>query len=139
MNPSSTCLINNTWCFEILLTYNPTYINMELNICNLGGQDFVTSNFLNITKLNMILGPYLNFPLFGQEAIDTTNRGSEVWFPSSNNNHLSSAIYKFLNNKNMKSFILWLAKTLDIMHGSQSKIFLFWDLSRVRLWYFACS
>ena len=72
-----------------------------MNLDNLQIADFNSETGWNVQVFQNVFGPVLESPVRSQGRISLDVNNNWVWFPRTNNNKISTAIYNFLNSRHI--------------------------------------
>lgn len=81
INPDNTSFLWDPWCFDIPITYKPTYINMEEDLLHANIFDLLHVDRWSDTHLNHLFGPSFNKHDLCIGSIDNTSYNHWIWSP----------------------------------------------------------
>lgn len=97
IDPNSTSVLHDPWCFEIPIIFKPTFYNMDFANCNLQVSDLLLDDNWNTTTLYELLSSNLNPPIGKLGQVISSSSNSWVWMPNTSIVTLMFSIYHGLN------------------------------------------
>lgn len=87
----------DSWYFEILLAFKPTYFNMDFIFHLLSLSDLFDNGRWNLSTLHEVFGDFLNLDYLANNRLSSNMENKWVWYPKSQKNKLTAMVYSHFN------------------------------------------